>query len=63
LFVAGGGFLLAGNEELAGFVVDLSDATGDGSAVDVDVEDVEEDADAREGRGFGLDSDDFAIGG
>ena len=62
LLIIGGGFRFAGDEEFAGFVFDIGDFTGDGRAVDVDVEDVEEDADAGLGT-IGFDGDDNAVGG
>jgi len=62
-------FEMAGVEEFAGGVVGFFDGGGEGSAVDVDIEDGEEDADAAklseaEARILGfVDADDFAIGG
>ena len=56
-------------EEFASGVVGFFDSGGEGSAVDVDIEDGEEDADAAklaeaEARILGfVDADDFAIGG
>jgi hypothetical protein len=61
LFVIGGAFLAAGDQEPPFFVLHLLDSSGDRGAVDVDVEDVEEDTEAFESA-LGFDGDDFAIG-
>src|ERR1035441_3248914 len=52
----------AGNVEASLLVTDVADGAGDGRAVDVDVEDIEEDADAEERGAFGLHGNHFAIG-
>lgn len=67
-FVTDIDFRVAGVEEFTGMVVDFGDAAGGGGAVDVDIEDGEEDGDAFHGGmdvpGFldGIDGDDAAIG-
>ncbi len=50
LFVIAGALLAAGDQELALLVLHLLDGAADGGAVDVHVEDVEEDAEAIERR-------------
>jgi hypothetical protein len=68
-FVAGAGVGVADVEELAGLVDGALDFAGDGGAVDVDVEDGEEDGDADHGAEMEiglvvfLDADDEAVGG
>ena len=65
LFVLGRGLGGPGGEKLAGKIFYLRDSAGERSAVDVDVPDGEEDADARAlaaGVFFGRDHNDAAVG-
>jgi len=66
LFVLGRGLGIPRGEEFAGKIFYLGDGAGERRAIDVDVPDGEEDADAcaRAARVFfGRDDDDTAVGG
>ena len=63
LLILIGADFTAGDVELAFPIEDCGDGAPDGRAVYMDVEHIEKDADASEGRTFGLDGDDFSIGG
>ena len=60
LLVIGSGFFPAGDKKLAGLVFDFRYFAGDGRAVYMDVEDVEEDADAGLGT-FGFNGDHHTV--
>ena len=57
------GDFAAGDQKLALGVLDVGDVAGDGGAVHVHVEDVQENADARGGGVIGAHGDHFAVGG
>src|SRR6266852_3206334 len=63
LFILRRGFLFTGHQELSLLVADLRDFAGDGRAVHVDVEDIQEDADAGSPWSIGFHRHDFAVGG
>ncbi len=63
LLIGVAGFGFARDQELAFLVIDAGDFAGDRRAIHVDVEDVEEDADASRALGVWSDGDHFAVSG